>query len=226
MFIGHFAAGLAAKKVDASPSLGTLFMASQFIDLLWPVFLILGLESVKIDPGNTAFTPLDFISYPFTHSLAGTVLWSVLFGFVYYLRKKHIKTAVLLAVLVLSHWLLDFFTHRPDLLLVPGINLKAGMGLWNSVPATIILEGLLFVSGIYLYLRVTKSSNRTGSISFWSLIVFLVIIYISNVIGPPPPSEEAIGYVGLSQLLLVWWGYWIDRNRQAIQTDKKSRVAG
>jgi len=213
MFLGHFAAGLAAKKVDNSPSLGTLFMASQFIDLLWPVFLILGLESVRIDPGNTAFTPLDFISYPFTHSLLGTLLWAFLFGLVYFLRKKHLKTALLLGSLVLSHWLLDFFTHRPDLLLIPGVEIKVGLGLWNRVPATITIEGLLFLTGIFFYLQITKSRNRTGSVSFWSLIVFLIIIYISNIMGPPPPSEEAIGYVGLSQLLLVWWGYWIDRNR-------------
>ena len=120
MFIGHFGAGLAAKKLDSSPSLGTLFFASQFIDLLWPFFLLMGLESVKIDPGNTAFTPLDFISYPFTHSLAGVLVWSILFGVVYYWRKKQLKTSLILGGLVLSHWVLDFFTHRPDLLLIPG----------------------------------------------------------------------------------------------------------
>ena len=213
MFIGHFAAGFAAKKMDRSPSLGTLFMASQFIDLLWPIFLIMGLESVRIDPGNTAFTPLDFISYPFTHSLLGTLVWAFLFGLVYFLKRKQLKTALVLGLLVVSHWLLDFFTHRPDLLVIPGLELKVGLGLWNNVAATIIVEGLLFIAGVYLYMKVSKSKNKTGTIALWSLLVFLIIVYISNIMGPPPPSEEAIGYVGLSQFLLIGWGYWIDRNR-------------
>jgi len=188
-------------------------MASQFIDLLWPIFLIMGIESVRIDPGNTAFTPLDFMSYPFTHSLLGTLVWAFLFGLVYYLKRKQFKTALLLGLLVLSHWLLDFFTHRPDLLVIPGIELKVGLGLWNNVAATIIVEVLLFVAGVYLYMKVSKSKNKAGTIALWSLLVFLIIIYVSNIVGPPPPSEEAIGYVGLSQFLLIGWGYWIDRNR-------------
>lgn len=215
MFIGHFGAGLATKKIDPKPSLGTLFMASQFLDLLWPLFLLLGLERVKIDPGNTAFTPLDFTSYPLTHSLMGALIWAVLFALVYYWRKKQLKSAFILGGLVLSHWVLDFITHRPDLLLIPGIDVKTGLGLWNNVWATIIVEGLIFIGGAYLYLKVTKAKNKKGSISLWSLLVFLGIVYISNIVGPPPPSAETIGWVGLSMWLLVAWGYWIDRNRQA-----------
>jgi len=215
MFIGHFGAGLATKKIDPKPSLGTLFMASQFLDLLWPLFLLLGLERVKIDPGNTAFTPLDFTSYPLTHSLMGALIWAVLFALVYYWRKKQLKSAFILGGLVLSHWVLDFITHRPDLLLIPGIDVKTGLGLWNNVWATIIVEGLIFTGGAYLYLRVTKAKNKKGSIGLWSLLIFLGIVYVSNIVGPPPPSAEAIGWVGLSMWLLVAWGYWIGRNRQA-----------
>ena len=190
-------------------------MSAQFIDLLWPIFLIFGLESVKIDPGNTAFTPLDFVSYPLTHSLAGTLFWAVLFALVYYWRKKQLKTALILGGLVISHWVLDFITHRPDLLLIPGVDLKVGLGLWNNVAATIIIESLIFLGGFYLYLKTTKATNKTGTISLWALLIFLIVIYISNIIGPPPPSEEAIGYVGLSQFLIIAWGYWIDRKRIA-----------
>lgn len=214
MFIGHFGAGFATKKYDSSPSLGTLFLAAQLVDLLWPIFLILGWEHVKIDPGNTAFTPLDFTSYPLTHSLVGSLFWSILFAGIYYWRKKQLKTSVILGGLVLSHWVLDFITHRPDLLLVPGIDIKVGLGLWNNVPATIIIESLIFAGGAYLYMKVSKAKNKTGSISLWSLIVFLGIVYVMNILGPPPPSEEAIGLVGLSMWLLVAWGYWIDRNRK------------
>ncbi|MGB6032212.1 MAG: metal-dependent hydrolase, partial [Bacteroidota bacterium] len=164
MFIGHFGVGFAAKKADPKVSLGTLFMASQFIDLLWPVFLLLGLERVEIDPGNTAFTPLDFVHYPFTHSFLGVLFWAVLFGVVYFMIRKSGKSALLLGGLVLSHWFLDLITHRPDLPLLPWSDVKAGFGLWNSVALTLLVESLIFIAGVFLYMRVTRAKNRAGSL--------------------------------------------------------------
>src|SRR5574340_63955 len=155
MFIGHFGAGLAAKKVDNKISLGTLFLASQFIDLLWPFFLLFGLETVKIEPDNTAFTLLNFVSYPYSHSFFGVLIWSLLFGAVYFAFRKNIKSAILLAMLVMSHWILDLITHRPDLPLIPWIDLKVGFGLWNSVIFTILIEGLIFGVGAYFYFKST-----------------------------------------------------------------------
>lgn len=216
MFIGHFGVGLAAKKLDNRPSLGTLFLAAQWIDLLWPLFLLLGLEKVKIDPGNTAFTPLDFIYYPFTHSLLGVIIWALLVGGVYYLFKKNLKGSLLLGGLVLSHWILDLITHRPDLPIAPGLELKVGFGLWNSVAFTIIVEGLIFVGGAYLYLKSTRAMNKKGSIALWGLIIFLAVVYVINVFGPPPPGEEPIAYAGFLMWLFVIWGYWIDKNRESI----------
>lgn len=213
MFIGHFGLGLAAKKLDNRPSLGTFFFASQFIDLLWPIFLLVGLEKVLIDPGNTAFTPLNFIYYPFSHSFFGVLIWSILFGGIYFAIRKNLKSALVLGFLVMSHWILDLITHRPDLPLFPWDELKVGLGLWNSVILTLIVEGLIFVAGAYLYIRTTRAQNKRGSIGLWSLLIFLVLIYIFNVFGSPPPSEEPIAFVGLSLWLLVAWGYWIDRNR-------------
>jgi membrane-bound metal-dependent hydrolase YbcI (DUF457 family) len=214
MFIGHFGVGFAAKKIDSKPSLGTLFMAAQFIDLLWPIFLIFGIEQVKIEPGNTAFTPLNFINYPFSHSLFGVVLWGLLFGFLYYLIRKNLKSSILLGALVVSHWFLDLVTHKPDLPLMPWSDVKVGWGLWNSVPTTLLIEGIIFVLGTYLYIKATKAKNKRGSIGLWSLLIFFVIVYIMNVFGPPPPSVDAIGYAGLSLWLFVVWAYWIDRNRK------------
>ncbi len=213
MFIGHFGVGLAAKKIDKKPSLGTLFFASQFIDLLWPVFLILGIEKVKIDPGISAFTPLDFVYYPFSHSLLGVFFWAVLFGTIYFLLKKNIKSAIVLGILVISHWILDLITHIPDLPLFPGIDTKVGFGLWNSVTATIIIELLIFTIGTYFYFKSTKAKNKTGQFALLGLLIFLIVVYFMNIFGSPPPSSEAIGYVGLSQWLLIAWAYWIDRNR-------------
>ena len=216
MFIGHFGAGLAAKKLDPAPSLGTLFMASQFIDLIWPVFLLTGLERVAVDPGNTAFTPLNFISYPFTHSFLGVLIWGVLFGLVYYAIRKNWKTAILLGGLVLSHWILDFITHRPDLPVFPWSDLKVGLGLWNSVALSLIVESLIFIGGAYLYLKATQKTNRRGSIGLWALLIFLAVVYLMNVFGPVPESTEPIAYVGMSSWLLVAWAYWADKNRQPV----------
>jgi len=168
MFIGHFGVGLAAKKIDNRPSLGTLFFASQFIDLLWPFFLLLGIEKVNIDPDVSAFTPLDFVYYPFSHSLLGVLFWALLFGTIYFLIKKNLKSAVILGILVLSHWILDLVTHIPDLPIVPWSDFKVGFGLWNSVPLTIIVEGLIFIFGSYLYIKTTKAENKRGIFALWS----------------------------------------------------------
>lgn len=214
MFLGHFGAGMAGKKVAPRVSLGTLFLASQFIDLLWPLFLIFGIEKVKIDPGNTAVTPLDFIYYPFSHSLIAVLFWALMFGAVYFLLRKDFKAAVILGLLVTSHWILDLLTHRPDLPIYPGGSAFVGLGLWNSLAGTIVVEGAIFIAGVYLYISATKAKNKSGLYGFWALIFFLVIIYISNLFGPPPPSVEPLGYVGLAQWLLILWAYWIGRNRE------------
>ncbi len=214
MFIGHFGAGFIGKKFEKSASLGTYFMAAQWIDLIWPILLLLGVEKAEIKPGVTAVTPLDFTYYPFTHSLFGVIVWAVLFGMVYFLIKKKSRTAIILALLVVSHWFLDLLVHIPDLPIFPGYSLKVGFGLWNSFAASIIVEGLIFSLGAYLYYKVTKTKNRVGTYSLIGLIVFLVVMYISNLFGPPPPSVEAIGFIGNAQWLIIIWGYWIDKNRE------------
>jgi len=214
VFLGHFGTSLAAKKIVSRPSLGTLFMAGQFIDLLWPLFLLLGIERVEIDPGNTAFTPLDFVSYPISHSFVGVLIWAGLFGGAYFLLRKDARSSVLLGGLVLSHWVLDLVVHRPDLPLLPGVATKVGLGLWNSVAATMVVEGLIFIGGVWLYQRATEAVNRKGRWGFLGLIAFLAIIYVMNIFGPPPPDAGPIAYVGLSMWLLVAWAYWVDRNRR------------
>lgn len=214
MFIGHFGAGFAGKSISTRPKLGTLFMAAQFIDLLWPVFIIMGIEKVIIEPGNTAFTPLNFIYYPFSHSFAGVIFWAALFGGVYYYFKRDTKSSLLLGTLVFSHWVLDFIAHKPDLPLIPGMHATVGLGLWNSVPFTILIETAIFATGLYMYIRSTQPVKKSGNYALWGLAVFLLVIYTMNIVSDPPPSAEAIGYVGLSQWLLVGWGYGIDKVRK------------
>jgi membrane-bound metal-dependent hydrolase YbcI (DUF457 family) len=213
MFIGHFAVALASKKTVPGVSLGTMILSTSFIDLLWPLFLVLGIEHVRIDPGNTVVTPLDFFHYPFTHSLLGVFIWSALLAAAYLIFKKDRKGAIVVGLGVLSHWVLDFITHRPDLPLWPGSTVMVGLGLWNSLAGTLIVEIGLFVSGILLYLRTSKAADRTGMLAFWALIAFLSVAYLANIFGPPPPAADALGYVGLSMWLFVAWGYWIDKHR-------------
>jgi len=213
MFIGHFGVGFGAKSQAPKVSLGTLFFAAQFIDLLWPTLLLLGVERVKIVP-TTALTPLEFTHYPISHSLLMVVVYGLAFGIGYYLYRKHLKSAIVLGLCVISHWFLDLIVHRPDLPLTPAEVTKLGFSLWNHPALSIGIEGIIFVFGVYLYLRVTKAKNRVGGYAFWALVVFLVVIHLTNILGPPPPSVRMIAWAGQLQWLIVGWGYWVDHNRE------------
>jgi len=125
MFIGHYGLGLASRKIKESPSLALLFIAAQLLDLLWPVFVLLGIETLQIETGNTKLTPLNFISYPYSHSLLISIFWGFLLGLIYFFITKNRKGSILLFGLVFSHWILDFITHRPDLQLSPSAILKS-----------------------------------------------------------------------------------------------------
>ncbi len=213
MFIGHYALAMAAKRIDRRPSLGIFFLATQWIDLIWPFFVLFGLERVNIDPGNTAFTPLDFEYYPWSHSLLMVLVWAGLFALGYFALTRNRRGALLLAALVFSHWVLDWMTHAPDLPLAPYSDIKTGLGLWNYKWPVIILETALLAAGVYIYTRVTKAKNATGKWAFRGLVTFLVLIHFMNALGDPPPSSGIVAWVGLSQWLIVAWGYWIDKNR-------------
>jgi len=219
MFIGHFAVGFAAKRVAPRVSLATLFVAAQLADLLWPVLVALGLEQVGIDRGNTAITPLDFVSYPYSHSLVLLCVWGVL------LAALVRRSFALVAALVVSHWFLDFFTHRPDMPLYPG-GPKVGLGLWNSVPATVVVEFAMFGVGVWMYLHATRARDAQGRWGFWALAVFLAVVYIANISGPPPPSVTAIWISGIAGgLVLIVWSWWVDRHRDVILSSNRGGVA-
>ena len=214
MFIGHHATAFALKPVAPRVSLGILFGATILLDLIWPILILLGIEDVRVAPGITAFTPLDFYKYPVTHSLLAVLGWSVLAAIVYWLFRKSARDAAIVGAAVLSHWVVDFIAHRPDLPLWPG-GPKVGLGLWNTIPGTIVVEVALFIAGLALYLRATRARDRVGSIALWSLVVFLGLIYVANMTSPPPPTARAIAWAGLAQWLFVPWGFWIDRHREA-----------
>jgi hypothetical protein len=215
MFIGHFGAGFAGKAVAPRTSLGTLFLAAQLSDLLWPTFLLLGLERVAIRPGVTRVVPLDFVSYPWSHSLLLAGGWGLLFAVLYRLVRGYLRGAVVVGLLVVSHWLLDLVVHRPDLPLAPWMGVRVGLGLWSSLPATLAAELLVFGAGFAIYLLRTRTDDRFGIIAPWALAGFLLLVYAANLLGPPPPSVEAIAWTGQAQWLLVAAGYWIERHRSA-----------
>lgn len=212
MFIGHFAAGMAAKKLQPSISLGTLFIACQWLDLLWPTLLLLNIEHVVIAPGISRVTPLDFTDYPITHSLVMVLGWSLLFAVGYFIITRNKTGSLVLGALVLSHWVLDLIVHIPDLPLYPGESPKVGFGLWNSMPLTILVEGAVFATGVILYVRTKKALNQKVTWWFWSLVIFLVTMHVVNLVGPPPPNVTAIAWAGHLQWLFVLWAWKADRS--------------
>lgn len=215
MFIGHFALGLAAKRVTPRVSLAVLFAAAQLADILWPIFVAIGLEQVRIDPGNTAFTPLDFVSYPYSHSLALLIVWGVLFAWVFAPPNDRRAFAVL-TLLVVSHWVLDYITHRPDMPLYPG-GPKVGLGSWNSVPATVALEVPMYLAGLWVYYGATRPRDRAGRYGFAFLAAALLVLYVGNLTGPPPPSVTALWAAAIAgSVIILAASLWADRHRDAI----------
>jgi membrane-bound metal-dependent hydrolase YbcI (DUF457 family) len=179
--------------------------------------VLLGIERLSIAPGITVVTPLNFESYPYSHSLVALICWASLAAVLYRFANSSAKTAAILVIagVVLSHWVLDVATHRPDMPLVPGGTTKVGLGLWNSLPATILVETTMLAIGVTVYARTTKAIDRVGRLALWSLVAFVSVLYLANLFGPPPPSAMAVAWSAEALWLLVAWGYWIDRHRCA-----------
>lgn len=212
MFIGHFGLALAAKKTAPKISLGTLFISFQFLDLVWPTLLLLNVEHVAIHPEETGNRVLEFSDYPYTHSLLFAVLWSLLFGAVYYLIKRDVKGAVILGLGVVSHWFLDLIVHFHDLPIFPGTSPMVGFGVWKSLVVTSILEALFFGGGIILYLKSVTFITMTGRIVFWFLIAFLISVHIWSIFAPAPKSVSELAWSAEFQWLFVALAFWADRN--------------
>lgn len=214
MFIGHFAVGLAAKGAVPRVSVAVLFLAALFADVLWPVLVLLGVEEVRITPGATAFTPLTFVSYPWSHSLLALIVWGAVLGGAYRGIFGGRRTFVVIAALVVSHWVLDWLTHAPDMPLYPH-GATYGAGLWNSVPLTMAVELAMFAGGVFFYTRSTVASDRIGRWGFLSLAVTLTLLYLADALsGTVPPSVTAICVVGLAMsVIFPVWAWWFDRHR-------------
>lgn len=214
MFIGHFAVGLAAKRVAPRASLPVLLAAPQVLDILWPIFVAAGVERVRIVPGAMAASPLVLEYMPYSHSLAAAALWSVVFGAGYFLITRDRRSAGVLALCVMSHWVLDWIAHAPDMPLWSGDGPRYGLGLWTSIPATLIVEGSMFAIGAWLYASSTRARDRIGAVAYWALIGVLAAAYVGAIFGPPPPSVHALIVVSCGAMVVLPWAWWIERHRQ------------
>ena len=216
MFIGHYALGLAAKRIAPRTSLGTLFLAPSLADLLWPVFLLLGWERVRVTGGANPFLTLTFDAYPISHSLLTLIGWGILLAVLYRWRSGDARAATVVALLVVSHWVLDFVTHVPDMPLYPG-GPTVGLGLWNSVAGTVIIEGSMFVAGAWIYVTTTRARDAVGRYALWALLAFLLVSYVASLFTGPPPTLQAIELGGIVfGWLFVGWAAWADRHREGV----------
>ncbi len=216
MFIGHFAVGFAAKRAAPRASLGPLLAAPLLLDLLWPIFVLLGWERVRIEPGYTAFNPLVLEHFPWSHSLLMSLVWGALFGGLYWMRARYRAGAIVIGLGVVSHWVLDWLTHTPDMPLWPGASPLLGLGLWNSVVGTVLVESLMFVGAVWLYARGTTPRDRVGRYAFWAFVAFLAFAYAASIVSPPPPSAQALASGGLVVWFFPFWAGWFDRHRTVV----------
>ena len=216
MYIGHYAMAFGGKRFAPKVSLGTLFLAAMIIDLLMSVLMLLGIEHMRIAPGITRMVPLDLYDFAISHSLAAAVLWSVLFTAIFYIIKRSVRDSVVLGFVVFSHWVLDFVVHTTDLALFPGSSIKVGLGVWNNAIASILIEGLLFAAGVFIYLKSTKAKDKTGIIVLWILTAFLFLTWTASLFSPPPPDAMTIIYGNQIQWLVIVIAYWVNRHREII----------
>jgi hypothetical protein len=213
MVLGHYGLALAAKRLAPRTCLGWLLAAAAGVDLIWPIFLLLGIEHVRITPGLMPANPLDFYDYPITHSLVGGIGWGIVFAAVYFAINRDRTGAWVIGALVVSHWFLDAMVHGPDLPIYPG-GPKVGLGLWNSVPGTLIAEAVVFGAGIWVYVRTTVARGKQGEIALWSFVIVMSALYLVSSFAPPPPDVRSLAWAALAQWIIAPWGWWIDSARR------------
>ncbi|AZU02971.1 hypothetical protein X907_0423 [Glycocaulis alkaliphilus] len=204
MFIGHYGPALAAPVLVRTVPLWALFFAVQFIDVVWGVLILAGIEQVRIVPGFTDVSPLDLHHMPYTHSLPGALALSALLGLAYWLiaRKARLAGGLLVAAACFSHWLLDLIVHVPDLLLWPG-GPMVGFGLWDNLELALGLEVALVIAGLVFYLRATRGKGIIGRIWPFVLVGVLLALEAIHLLGEPPASGEELAMTSLAVFLIL-----------------------
>ena len=215
MLAGHVAVALAAKRTAPEVSLGALTLAALLPDLLGAIFLLSGLEHIEIHQGVGAANYLTLTSIGFSHSLVMDALWASLFAAAYFTARRRPRGAWIVFAAVLSHWVLDWLSHRPDMPLVPG-GRGFGAGLWTSVGATLLVEGGMWLAAIALYVTSTRAKQRIGVYAFWIGALLLTTAWYNNIAGSPPPHPRAAPVASLVFFsLVIVWAYWLDAKRLA-----------
>jgi hypothetical protein len=216
MFVGHYAASLALKKFEKRASLGVLFLAVQFVDILFFPFVLLGIERINLVENFTQSTHFELEYLPYTHSLLAFVIWSgIAYALFRWVVVKNHSVAVVVALAVFSHWLLDLLVHTPDLPLASDATTKLGLGLWNNAIATYTLEAGLLILGLWLYLRSTKAATSVGKYGMGVFVGFLLLVNAANIFGPPMvDSKLGLAVFALtSYFLFAAVAFWLDRQR-------------
>jgi hypothetical protein len=214
MFIGHFAVGFAAKKFAPRTSLALLIAAPIFCDILWPFFLLLGWEHFRIVSGITRYNSFDLYDFAWSHSLLMSIVWATVFSAIYYCLARYSPGATAIWLGVVSHWILDWITHRPDMPLYPGGGPRLGLGLWNSIAGTMVVEISMLAVAVWLYARTTRDRDRIGQYAFLSYVLLLLVLYISDRFSTEPPSVNDIIWPGIiAEVVLLAWAWWFDHHR-------------
>jgi uncharacterized membrane protein len=216
MLVGHCAIAFAGKRAEPALSLGTLMAAAILSDLLGFVLILAGVEHWTFKPRFAGINAVDLDRIAWSHGLLPNVLWAAAFAGGYYLLRRRVTGSWILFAAVMSHWVLDFISHRADMPLTPGLSTRFGLGLWTSVPATLAVEGLLWLIALAVYVRATRSTGRAGVVGFWLMIVFVTLSWVNNITAAPPAGSLTIAAITSLTFftLLVAWAYWMNRARK------------
>ena len=213
MLVGHIAVSFIAKRIEPRLSLGTLVLAAMLPDVLFFFFVLAGIEHIEFKPGMGAANYIAAVDFHLSHSLLMNAIWAILFAAACYLKRRYLRVAVVAFAVVLSHWLLDFIAHPPDMQLAPGLHQYFGLGLWTSIPATLVIEGGFWLLGIVVYLKTTRANSRWGVFVFWPVVLFLTLAWYGNIAGPPPRVETAPLQSFIFFSLVTAWAFWMNRLR-------------
>ena len=220
MFVGHFGVGFAAKGLAPKTSVGTLVLSAMLADLLGFAFIAVGIEHIAIQPGITRVNALNLYDFAWSHSLFMDVVWGALLACAYLLLRHYRRGACIIFAGVLSHWVLDWVSHRPDMALVPGFHRYFGLGLYNSPIGLLLVEGSIWIAGIIVYLQTTRSKGLAGNLALWTFIVIFTALWLLSFNGAPPPSLHILVFVDLFLFpIIIGWMYWVDHLREPRQSN-------
>ncbi len=216
MFIGHYAAALALKKFEKRASLGVLFLGVQLADIVLFPLVLLGIERINIIENFTQSTHFELEYMPYTHSLVGSVLWALAaYALFRWVMVKNHAVALVVALAVFSHWVLDLVVHTPDLPLWNDASLKLGFGLWNNAIAVYVLEAALLLGALWMYLKSTSATTAVGKYGMGVFVVFLLLVNILNIFGPLQDDNKVTLAVSAlaAYFLFAAVAFWLDRKR-------------